>query len=266
MPAEIDSYAEHQPGPVLRPYVECYWTRCFVLPPTAEDVYRVLPDGCLDIVFNFGDPWVRRSPDEIHLDRERSWVVGTMTRPLLAQSGQQADFLGVRFRPGKAAAFLRMPAGEITDSSAALADVWGSRGRELEGRLFETPKTRQRIHLLEEELLRRLAVDGRQDARVDAAVETVLNRRGAVSTHDLGAACELTRQHLARLFEDYVGISPKHFCRVVRFQELLRRLREESPPDWASLAAELGYYDQAHLIADFKQFTGLTPTAFLRSS
>lgn len=265
MPPAGDTYIEHQPGPALRPYVECYWTRCFALPPGAEDVYRVLPDGCLDIVFNFGDSWVRRGPRAGQVDRSRSSVVGTMTRPLLAQSGRQADFLGVRFRPGKVRAFLKAPAGEITDDSVELADVWGHRGRELEGRLFETPETRQRLHLLEEELRRRLANGGRQDARVDAAVETVLRRRGAVSTRDLSAACELTRQHLARLFEEYVGISPKHFCRVVRFQELLRRLGEQEQPGWASLAADLGYYDQAHLIADFKQFTGLTPAAFLRS-
>jgi AraC-like DNA-binding protein len=266
MPAEIDSYFEHQPRPALRPFVECYWTRHFVLPPTAEDVYRVLPDGCLDIVFNFGDPWVRRGPHGAHVDRERSRVVGTMTRPLLAQSGRQADFLGVRFRPGKARSFLKVPNGEITDDSVELADVWGRRGRELEGRLFEARETPHRLGLLEEELLRRLASDGQQDARVDAAVETILRRRGAVSTRDLSGACELTRQHLARLFDDYVGISPKLFCRVVRFQELLRRLGEQEPPGWASLAADLGYYDQAHLIADFKQFTGLTPAAFLRSS
>jgi AraC-like DNA-binding protein len=264
MPAEVASYVEHRPGPALRPYVECYWTRRFVLPPTAEDVYRVLPDSCIDIVFNLGDPWMRRGPNGAQIDRVRSRVVGTMTRPLLAASGRRVDFLGVRFRPGKARAFLRVPAGEITDDSVELADVWGHRGRELEGRLFETLKTRQRLQLLEGEILRRLEVNGRQDARVDAAVQVVLRRRGAVSTRDLSAACELTRQHLARLFDDYVGVSPKHFCRVVRFQELLRRLRQESPPGWASLAADLGYYDQAHLIADFKQFTGLTPTAFLR--
>jgi len=265
MPTEVDSYVEHQPGPALRPYVECYWTRRFVLPPTAEDVYRVLPDGCLDIVFNFGDPWVRRGPDGAQIDPARSRVVGTMTRPLLAQSGRQSDFLGVRFRPGKARSFVKVPAGEVTDDSVELADVWGPCGQELEGRLFEAAETRERLQLLEGELFRWLASDGRQDARVDAAVQVVLRRRGAVSTRDLSAACELTRQHLARLFDDYVGISPKHFCRVVRFQELLRRLRQESPPHWASLAADLGYYDQAHLIADFKQYAGLTPTAFLRS-
>jgi AraC-like DNA-binding protein len=237
-----------------------------MLPAAAEDVYRVLPDGCLDIVFNFGDLWVRRGPGGGHAHRARSSVVGTMTRPLLAESGRQVDFLGVRFRPGKVRSFMEVSAGEITDGSAELADVWGHRGRELEGRLFETPETPQRLRLLEQELLRRLGNDGQGDARVDAAVGMALRRRGGVSTRELSAACALTRQHLARKFEDYVGVSPKLFCRVIRFQALLRRMGKQEKLDWAGLAADLGYYDQAHLIADFRQFTGLTPAAFQRSS
>lgn len=243
-------YAEYAPGVVLRPYVECYWSRAS--PPSREPapLHRVLPDGCIDIVFNFGDSWAR------------SAVVGTMTRPLLVEPGSRQDFLGVRFRPGQAHRFLQLAASEITDGSTALADVWGGRGPELEGRLVDCHQMTQRRRLLEEELLRRLANDAVGDARVDAAVRIALRGRGAVSVRELSAACELTRQHLARKFAAYVGISPKTFCRVIRFRALLRRLRQQPRAAWASAAVEFGYYDQAHLIADFKQFSGLAPTAF----
>lgn len=261
MPAASDPYVEHPPAPALRSYVECYWIRSPALPVGAAEVYRVLPDGCLDIVFTFGDPWARQGSQH----HARSVVVGTMTRPLLVESGGWVEFLGVRFRPGQARRFLQLPAAEVTDSSADLAGVWGRRGRELEERLLASPGTRQRLRVLETELLRRLASDGQGDARVDAAVEMALRRGGVVSVEELSAACNLTRQNLARTFRDYVGIPPKLFCRVLRFQALLRHIRGRAPAGWATLAAALGYYDQAHLIADFKEFAGLTPTALLPS-
>jgi AraC-like DNA-binding protein len=226
-------------------------------------MHRVLPDGCVDIVFNLGDTWSGPATANGRAGFRGGAVVGTMTAPLLVQPGRCEEFLGVRFRPGRALAFLRASAHEFTDTWVRLEDVWGREGRALEERLAALPHIAQRVALLEREFLARLRNAAASDPRVDAAVDLILRRGGAVTGLEACRCTGLTRQHLARCFQQYVGIGPKRFCRVVRFQSLLGRLRGRRPVHWAALAADSGYFDQAHLIADFRQFTGLSPQHFL---
>lgn len=260
MPEQHTIYQEYPPSAPLKPYVDCFWSR--VSPPGNPKLpHRVLPDGCIDIIFNFGDSWVRRD-DSGSQPRERSAVVGTMRRPLVVEPGQREEFLGVRFRPGKARAFLQVPAGALTDRAVPLQEVWGREGSELKERLLDLPKLPQRLDVLERTLVRRLARGVEDNASLDAMVELILRRGGMISVRTLSDAGGFTRQHLARTFEQHVGVPPKLFCRVIRFQHLIRRMAGKQPHDWAGLAAELGYYDQAHMISDFRQFAGLTPTRY----
>lgn len=250
MPASTDNYTERAPCAALQPYVESFWSRSGQAGAAAAPGHRVLPDGCLDIVFNFSEP--------------AAWcgaVVGTMTRALVVVPARREDFLGVRFRPGKARAFLRPPADEFTDRAVVLADAWGREGAELEGRLGSMPSLRARRGALENVLLRRVAQAPPADAALDAIIETVQRDRGAVSVRQLSDAAGWSRQHLARKFNEAVGIGPKLFCRVVRFRRLVENARARRL-GWAEAAAEFGYFDQPHLIADFKELAGITPTQF----
>ncbi|HYH08547.1 MAG TPA: DUF6597 domain-containing transcriptional factor [Thermoanaerobaculia bacterium] len=221
-------YEEIPPTPALRPWVECFWTRRDDAPSASE--HRVLPDGCADLVFDL------RAGD--------SDVVGTMTRPLVIPPGGPSHFFGVRFRPGRAAAFLRIPLAEITDAQVPLGDLWKDWSGE------------PSIERIERELLRRLDPD--RDPRVDAAIAQILGSGGTARVNDLAREIGISRQHLARQFQHHVGVSPKTFARVTRF----RRLLESQPADWADAAVAHGYYDQSHLIADFRELAGTTPHAF----
>jgi len=230
-------YLELQPTAALRPWVECFWTRNEDAP---SGVQRVLPDGCADLVFDLKDG--------------ESSVVGTMTKPLVLPLSGPFDFLGVRFRPGRAAAFLRMPLAEITDARVPLGAIWkGWSDGVLERRASDL------IASLESELLRRLDPD--RDRRVDAAVARIVNGAGSVRIDELAREIGISRQHLARQFLHHVGVSPKTFARVMRFRRVTDSL-DTSDVDWADVAAEHGFYDQAHLIADFRELAGTTPNAF----
>jgi AraC-like DNA-binding protein len=221
------AYREILPTAALRPWVECFWTRDDA---PATEAQRVLPDGCADLVFDLGAG-----------DAD---VVGTMTRPLVLPPGIASHFLGVRFRPGRAAAFLRIPLAEITDARVPLGDLWKGWNEE------------PSIERLERELLRRL--DPERDPRVDAAIERILRSGGTARVNDLAQEIGISRQHLARQFQHHVGVPPKMFARVMRF----RRLLESMPHDWADAAVAHGYYDQSHLIAEFRELAGMTPNAF----
>lgn len=255
-------YAEHPSCAALRPYVECFWSRISAGPAEEAGPHRVLPDGCMDIIFNFGEAWLTESPSGSVANRERSYVVGTMSRPVLVGMGGRVEFLGVRFRPAKAHLFLRLPAVELTNRSAALDNLWGRAGKELEARLVELPTFQQKLSHLEQELLHRLPLDGKQDSCVDAAIDFVLRSRGASSVKVLSTLTGISRQYLARKFAQYVGVSPKLFCRVIRFQNLLKQMKRSEPLRWSTAAQELGYYDQAHMIWDCKEFSGLSPEKY----
>ncbi len=228
-------YFELQPTAALRPWVECFWTRSDDAPSGEQ---RVLPDGCADLVFD--------------LHEGNSAVVGTMTKPLLLPPQGSFEFVGVRFRPGRAAAFLRIPLAEITDARVPLGEIWkGWSDGILERRVSEL------IVTIESELLRRL--DPERDRRVDAAVARIVN--GNMRIDELAREIGISRQHLARQFLHHVGVSPKTFARVMRFRRLTDSL-STSGVDWADVAAEHGFYDQSHLIADFRELAGTTPNAF----
>ncbi len=259
MPTVANRYTEYTPCAALRPYVECFWSSSTAGAGQANRFHRVLPDGCMDIIFNFGDTPSRQSPTGRATTSYGSYVVGTMTRPLLVRLGNRAEFLGVRFWPGKAPAFLRLSADELTDRSTALDNLWGRTSKTLEARLAELPNLQRKIAELERDLLRRLALDGKQDPCVEAAVDFILRQRGTPSVQAVCAHAGISRQHLARQFAHHVGINPKLFCRVVRFQNIVERLRGSGPVDWSVTALELGYYDQAHMISDFKELAGLSP-------
>ena len=110
--------------------------------------------------------------------------------------------------------------------------------------------------------MRSLFADRKPDPRVDAAVDRILRSGGRATIDSIAAAAGVSRQHLARAFAYHVGVSPKTFARVIRFR---RALRLAGSQDWSALALELGYFDQSHLIADFREFAGETPVPFFLS-
>ncbi len=254
-------YTEHAPAPALRPHVACYWTLRGVA--TAATAHRVLPDGCLDLLFDLGtgSPAAR--------------VIGVMTTAALtgpSPGGSRIDLLGVRFRPGEAAPFLALAARETRDRALAIRDVCGGWGHALAGRLQDEREGATRLTLLDAALLAR----GRRrppDGRLRGALALIGRiAAGAGSQTPLGVASLAARvgvgeRHLLRLFDDFVGIGPKAFARVARMQAVVAAIDALAPrlqPRWAELAAAHGYADQAHMIRELRALTGVTPSALFR--
>jgi AraC-like DNA-binding protein len=231
------SYAEILPDKKLRPFIECYWIHSNDFSPQI-----VLPDGCIDIVFN---------------DAAGS-VVGTMTTPLIVQPS--GDFVGVRFRSGKASMFLDFDASEITDQKTELQNIAGRDGSILIDKLFDAQDLSRKIEILNANLSSWF--NNKSNEKVDYVIQKIIQSQGNISINLICHSLDLSRQHLARLFQEYVGIRPKQFARVIRFQALLKNVRQTQRVNWADEAAMLGYYDQAHLITDFRQFSGTSPEKF----
>jgi len=221
------SIRELLPSADLASFVDVYWWS------DSEADVRIIPDGCADVIF----------------DGSGALVVGTMTKPLRTRSTE--GMFGIRFRPGRAALAIRAPLTEVTDARVPLRDVT---------RRFP-PLDPDRIETVET-AMRKLFADSRPDRRVDAAVDAIIRSGGRATIDRVAAAAGVSRQHLARAFAYHVGVSPKTFARVMRFR---RALKLAGGHNWADLAAELGYFDQSHLIADFREFAGTTPVPFFLS-
>jgi AraC-like DNA-binding protein len=160
----------------------------------------------------------------------------------------------VRFRPGCAAAFLRIPLAEITDTRVALGDLW----KDWDDGLLENSSAL--VSRLEQELLRRL--DPERDRRVAAAVAMICSNAAEVRIDDVAQRVGISRQHLARQFRYHVGVSPKMFARVMRFRALLSAIDLQENVDWCDAAVSHGYYDQSHLINEFRALAGIAPSSF----
>lgn len=237
----MPEYREFAPPPRLLDAVECFWSmRC---DQAGAILHRVLPDGCADILFTLDG-------SSAALD-----VIGPMTRFEDYRQPAGRVLLGVRFRPGMWTALIGAPAHLLTDRVLPLDDLWGARARGLRERLGDVADAHTRATLLSEflpELPRRTPIE--------RALAFMEQRHGRVSLDETARAADIGVRQFRRLCQSHVGLSPKLLGRVLRFRHALSRLDAEAD-DHAGLAADCGYADQSHFIAEFRRFSGRTPAA-----
>ena len=190
----------------------------------------------------------------------RGKVTGAVTR--VASSGvERPAMIGVYFHAGQLASFTSVPIHELTNRFADLEDVWGPAASALPVRFAEMDET-ARIGALESLLIGRIRNRTEWNSAIDVLglAALVLESRGQVTVEELAFQAGVSRQHLTRVFRDCVGISPKVYCRLARFQSGLVYAGSGETVDWAQAALDMGYADQSHMIAEFREFSSLTPS------
>src|SRR5260370_11240612 len=217
-------------------------------------------DGHVSMVFSFGRAchagglWYD-SPAGPH-----GKVIGAMSGVGPTSGEDRPEMLGVYFRPGRVSPFTHVPAWELTDRIVALEDLWGAAGSELPTEVSEANEA-ARIDRLESVLLARIEEGRRSTIALDAAglAAWVLRRCGRLTVQSLADAAGVSRQHLTRTFRECVGVTPKLYCRLARFQSGLVYAGCGKTVNWAQVAIEMGYADQSHMITEFRRFSSLTP-------
>lgn len=254
----------YTPGPPLAEFVAFFWLYEHDGPPHAKE--RRLPTGTMELVINLREDTIpvydRRDPSRCR--RFRGGVFsGTHTEHVVIDTASQASTLGVHFKPGGAFPFLGRPASELRDAHVSLDTLWGRAADALRERLLaaETPAAKFRV--LEAALLARADRPLERDPAVAYALNAFRRGAGTPAVSDVAAQVGFSHRHFIQRFREEVGLTPKLFCRVRRFQGVLRRLDERQDVDWAGVALACGYYDQAHLIRDFRAFSGITPTTYV---
>jgi AraC-like DNA-binding protein len=273
-PSVVAYYREFVPHPALQGSVRALFSftsqaepcsprritlqmRCATGVPCPSPMFA---DGNSSIVFDLGTIF---RPDGTWHDCAAALggkVIGAMRRARPPVSRGMPAAVGAYLHPGQLSHLAHVRSCELTDRILLLEELWGRSASELSERLA-TLNESARLDLLENALLHRMTEPRERGSAVDVRglAACVVRRGGRVSIGSLATAAGVSRQQLTRVFRERVGVSPKLYCRLARFQAALAHTRAGDPIDWARVASEVGYADQSHMIAEFRQFSSLTP-------
>ncbi|ESX74140.1 AraC family transcriptional regulator [Mesorhizobium sp. LSHC420B00] len=224
--------------------------------------FRVIEYASLTVplVISFAEPFaigLGRDPGDN--DRFASFAAGLYAGPVVIESFGGACCVQINFTPLGARRFFGRPMSELTDRMVGLDDVLGVGGVALRERLGNAPDWSSRFAIAEAFVADRLATTDGTQAEIVWAYETIVSTSGRTRISTLAEKLGWSRKHLAGKFSDAVGVGPKTLSRIVRFNHALC-LSRKANSDWADIAADCGYADQAHLVREFRDLAGVTPT------
>ncbi|HEX3810644.1 MAG TPA: DUF6597 domain-containing transcriptional factor [Rhizomicrobium sp.] len=255
-------YETYVPPPPLNAFIANFWHWEGDNPGHAKDT--VMASSRLAILINLKEDaldWYG-GKDFADNNRLKGMALCGMHTAAFAINAYQPYMMGVDFKPGGAAPFFRAPMGEFQNNHVSLQDIWGPDAERLHQRLIQAPSPRDRFAILQQALLGAAPRDIDFHPAVAAAMTRLASGR-VCRVAALAAQAEISHKRFIRLFMDEVGVTPKLYLRMTRFQNLLDRVWNAPSVDWAEAAARHGYFDQPHLIREFREFSGFTPAQYM---
>jgi AraC-like DNA-binding protein len=255
----------YKPPPPLDRFVEVIWV--MESGPAPHSKERLLPDGSVELVFDLGSGRFPIFTNDALTRRELfrdSVVCGPHSQPFGIDTSTGTNVAGVHFKPGGAYPFLKLPFGELHNQHVGLETFWGraaaSRVRE---QLLEAPTPKSKAQILERQLL---TIAAGQPERNPAVAFALTRFHATPETQKVSSVTDeigISPRHFIDIFRNEVGLTPKLFCRIRRFQQALRQISSGIRIHWPNVALEAGYFDQAHFIHDFRAFSNINPSAYL---
>jgi AraC-like DNA-binding protein len=257
-------YREYRPKAPISSIVKCFWSIDHVGQVDAPSE-PVLPDGCPEIVFNLADRFQKIAVTREVETQASAIISGQLRSRIFIRPTGRVRLFGIRFQPFGAGIFLGIPLSELIDQVVPLGSLLGEAAVQFERRIAEQNDFEGQISVAEDTLLNHFHLN-RGDAVIAAKVtERIIQAGGRESMTTLRSVTGLGERRLERMFNRYVGISPKAFARTVRFQNVLRSLEASPCYGLSDVAVSFGYYDQPHMIHEFREFSGMSPLAYFES-
>jgi AraC-like DNA-binding protein len=254
-------YYTRRPGPPLDRFVERLWY--WECSPLAHMKDRMMPDGSCGLVINLHEDETRSysgAADDVVERYPGAVLCGTYSRYFVIDTHEQRANVGVGFRPGGTWPFFDPASDELQNQHIALRDLWGSAGDTLRERILAAPTPHAKLALLEAELLQRAIRPLQRRAEVDYAIARLGAAPSDYTIAMLSEQVGLSARRFTRLFTLEVGLTPKVYARVQRFQHVMERMQSPTTRTWTELAQDCGYFDQSHLIRECRSMSGFTPT------
>lgn len=258
----------HQPAFPLNKFIKNL-IYCDV-PEIHHNLDRFLPDGNTELIIDLSDKpqhiYHNETLQEIQVCKH-TWVSGVRTQPITIPSGKGSRLMIVAFHRGRAFPFYPFAMSELSDNVVEADLVFGKSIHDLRERMLAAPSI-DRMFAMVEAFLRQQAGKALEEdlaARcIQYALTSLTRKPTSQRLHHLSEEIGYSQKHFIQLFRQQVGVLPKQYLRILRFQKALQAIENSSSIDWSSLALENGFYDQAHLIHDFKLFSGFTPGEYLK--
>jgi AraC-like DNA-binding protein len=251
-------YLEQAPSPILRSWIRSLWY-CRA-PAIAHRRERVLPNGCMQVILNLSRDYLTGcGEDGVATGRlPPAIIVGARARYEVVDTSDMEELAGIVIQPGGFARLFRERADLLFERSIALDDIW--RTPRLIEALREAPAPAGTLRVLDAVLQKLVPEGARRSELVDHAIH--LFRTKGLSVASCARSVGVSDRRLSQVFREEVGMAPKTWTRLRRFQAAVRALHNKVDIPWATLALECGYYDQSHFANDFRAFSGIDPTTY----
>jgi AraC-like DNA-binding protein len=260
-------YRTYIPKAPLAEFVELFWFYDG-FPQRSHKKERLMPDGSTEVVINLRQDEIRVY-DREKLERFDRFGGGILCGPhsnfFVIDTEEQASVIGIHFKPGGAFPFFKLPVDELHNQHVGLDDLWGTEASLLRERLLEAATPEDKFKVLEDCLTEQAFKPLHRHPAVGFALTLFGNMDRVRTIAEVTDQIGLSPRRFIQLFSGQVGLTPKLFCRVRRFQQVLKMVHTAGDFDWVDIAANCGYFDQAHFIHDFKAFSGINPTTYATS-
>jgi AraC-like DNA-binding protein len=257
-------YVEYSPKPPLAPWVRSLWH--VRVPKAVHRLERVLPKGRMQIVINLAQESCHGvSREGVTFLQEPALVIGVQRQWSLIDAVDMEEMVGVVFAPDGLRRFFAEPADAFAFAETGAEAALGAGMRSLRERLREEPTVQVRFALLERALLERMKGRREPHPAVRLMLAEIRRAPGTATVAAMTRSTGLSTRCLSELFREEVGVAPKLFCRIRRFQQVVERLHRGDMVPWPELALDCGYFDQSHFANDFKEFSGINPTTYVQT-
>jgi len=243
-----------KPPDELKHLVECYWIAKSKSPTPI--LQKIIPDGFPEIIFHFGDPYKIELKSSWEV-QSNSLVAGQITKYFFLENTGQSDILGVKLKPAALTQFFGTDMSSLKDKVISLNDFGNSELNEVNHSIREISDSKERIKIINTHLTKL----SNQTNPVEKAIECILSSNGMLRVISICEQCEINERQLERHFKKYIGLSPKFYARIIRFNYIFQ-IAQQKKLSWAEVGLESGFYDQPHFSKNFKTFSGEDPSKY----
>lgn len=254
-------YSEHKPLKALSDYIQLIW---LAESESESDTYareKIMPDGIIEIVFHFGEPFFTYNNNGIKLKQPKAFAISQLRKFIEIESDGSIGLVSIRFYPWGAHHFFNLPIGKFLDNTIDLKHLWGN-DHQIILKQLQSVTNDEKIKIIQTFLHKCLLANKKNTDGIDDLIKFIRKTRGQYSIELLCKKSGLTYKQLERKFLSTIGTTPKVFSRTTRFLHLCHNLKDYENKTLSQLTYDLGYYDQAHFIKDFKAFSGFTPKEY----
>lgn len=260
------NYEYIYPSKILQPFIKYYWTlennkKSYNIGPQ-----RIFPTGFIEVIFYYGDPYFKISKNNFKELQPKSQINGHTTGYYDVLPAGRIGLLSAVLHPNAARLFFDLPITELTNQSVNITDLKGDEINALEEKLQSATNNKERVRTVEKYFFKQLIEKKLYDfKKINNCINKINLKKGIISIQELANESFLSQKQFNRKFSEFVGLNPKQFLRIIRFQHAIFSYQNDSSVNFTELAYACGYYDQPHFIHEFKAFTGFTPTELFKS-